>query len=137
MRDSAWRIGSAGTFRRIFEGLVLGQAAELGRDALDKPEFMVGGMQARRVTARNTPSVFNTAYSVRGFWDGRAARNFNGFTVTGLASDAPGLLAVGEDGKLRREPASLDLASPGVARRGPGARSFGDVVRGAHLAAAR
>ena len=49
VRDSGVRVGSAGTFRRIFEGIVPGQAGELGRGALDKPEFMRGDFQVRRV----------------------------------------------------------------------------------------
>jgi cytochrome c peroxidase len=110
LRDSGLRIGSAGTFRRIFTGIVPGQAAELGRDALDKPEFMAGELQTRRVTSRNSPSVFNTVYYVRGFWDGRAARLFNGFTPSGLAADGPGVF-VARDGQLARERVSLDLAS--------------------------
>lgn len=116
LRDSSMRIGSMGTFRRIFEGIVPGQAAELGRDELDKPEFVHGGLQVRRVTSRNTPSVLNTVYYSRGFWDGRAARSFNGFTVSGLSSEAPGVF-VSVDGALERQPVNLDpanLASQGV-----------------------
>lgn len=119
-RDTSVRVGSAGTIRRIFEGIVPGQAAELGRDALDKPEFMMGNLQVRRVTVRNTPSVFNTAYYVRNFWDGRATRTFNGFTVTGGDVDAPGVLvAAGEDGGLQRHHVRLDRASLAAQAVGP------------------
>jgi cytochrome c peroxidase len=116
LRDSSARVGSMGTVRRKFEAIVPGQAAEIGRDMLDKPEFMQGDRQLRRVTSRNTPSAFNTAYYERGFWDGRATRRFNGFTVTGREEDAPGVL-VSVDGALRREPVRMDfssLASQGV-----------------------
>jgi hypothetical protein len=61
LRDSSMRAGSMGVFRRVFEGIVLGEAAELGRDVFDKPEFMVGELLVRRVTSRNAPSVYNTA----------------------------------------------------------------------------
>jgi cytochrome c peroxidase len=110
LRDTSMRVGSAGTVRRIFEGIVLGEAAELGRDAMDKAEFLLGELQARRVTSRNSPSVLNTAYYVRGFWDGRAARTFNGLTVSGVGAESPGLL-VAVDGVLRRQAVQLDLAS--------------------------
>lgn len=118
LRDSSVRVGSAGTFRRVFDGIVLGQAAELGRDELDRPQFMRDGLQVRRVTERNTPSAFNTAYYVRNFWDGRATRTFNGFTVTGVASDAPGVLA-SQDGVLTRHQVRMDRASLAAQAVGP------------------
>ena len=58
----------------------LGEAAELGTD----------------------PSVINAVFSVRNFWDGRASRTFNGFTPSGLAADAPGVL-VWEGNTLSRQ----------------------------------
>lgn len=118
LRDSSMRVGSAGTFRRLFKGVVPGEAAELGEDALDHPEFMVGGVAVRRVTARNSPSVINAAYYQRGFWDGRAARIFNGFTPSGLAADAPGALVL-RDGRLVREAVRLDAASLASQAVGP------------------
>ena len=54
--------------------------------------FTDGAGNLRRVTPRNAPSVINAAYYVRSFWDGRAARIFNGQTPSGLAADAPGAL---------------------------------------------
>ena len=118
LRDSAMRVGSAGTFRRLFKGVVPGEAAELGEEALDHPEFIVGGVAVRRVTARNSPSVINAAYYQRGFWDGRAARIFNGFTPSGLAGDAPGALVL-RDGRLVREAVRLDAASLASQAVGP------------------
>ena len=118
LRDSAMRVGSAGTFRRLFKGVVPGEAAELGEEALDHPEFMVGGLHVRRVTARNSPSVINAAYYQRGFWDGRAARIFNGFTPSGVAGDAPGALVL-RDGRLVREAVRLDAASLASQAVGP------------------
>jgi cytochrome c peroxidase len=114
--DTSMRVGSAGTFRRTFDGVVEGQAEEAGADALDKPEFMVGGLQVRRVTSRNAPSVINAVFSVRSFWDGRAQRIFNGFTPSGNAADGPGALVM-RDGELVREAVRLDnsgLASQAV-----------------------
>jgi cytochrome c peroxidase len=118
LRDSSVRVGSAGTFRRVFDGIVLGQAAELGHEPLDTPEFMRDGLQVRRVTTRNSPSVYNTAYYVRNFWDGRATRNFNGFTVTGVDADAPGAL-VSQDGVLSRHHVRMDRASLAAQAVGP------------------
>ena len=118
LADSSVRIGSAGTFRRTFEDVTPGQAAELGADAFDKPEFIKGDLQVRRVTVRNSPSVINAVFYQRGFWDGRANRVFNGATVTGIASEAPGAL-VWRDGLLRREPVRIDNATLASQAVGP------------------
>ncbi|MEO6758534.1 MAG: cytochrome c peroxidase, partial [Saprospiraceae bacterium] len=85
---------------------------------LDHPEFMLGGLQVRRVTIRNSPSVINAALYVRNFWDGRAQRLFNGFTPSGTAADAPGVLAI-RDGQLVREPVLLNNASLASQASGP------------------
>ncbi len=116
--DSSMRVGSAGGFRRAFRDIVPGEAAELGTDLLDRPEFMVGGLQVRRVTSRNSPSVINAVFSIRNFWDGRASRTFNGFKPSGLAADAPGIL-VWSNNALVREPLALDNASLASQAVGP------------------
>ncbi len=118
LRDSSMRVGSAGTFRRTFKDIVPGQAAEIGEDTLDRPEFVSEGLQVRRVTTRNTPSTYNAVFNVRNFWDGRAARLFNGFTPSGNAADAPGVLAWRE-GALVREPVRLDNSSLASQAVGP------------------
>lgn len=116
--DSSMRVGSAGGFRRAFRDIVPGEAAELGTDLLDLPQFMSGGLQVRQVTARNTPSVINAVFSVRNFWDGRASRTFNGFTPSGLAGDAPGVLSWTNHAFVR-EPLALDNASLASQAVGP------------------
>ncbi|MCC6536261.1 MAG: cytochrome C peroxidase [Bryobacterales bacterium] len=118
LRDTSMRYGSAGLVRRIFEDVVPGQAVELGYDGMDKPEFMIGDLQTRRVTSRNTPSVINSVFSVRSFWDGRAQRFFNGFTVTGNAADAPGVLETA-DGVLRRSAVRMDMSGLASQAVGP------------------
>jgi cytochrome c peroxidase len=116
--DTSNRLGSAGGFRRSLIDIARGEPIEQGADLLDRPEFMVNGLQVRRVTTRNSPSVINAVFSVRNFWDGRASRNFNGFTVTGQAADAPGIL-VWANGALARETISLDNASLASQAVGP------------------
>lgn len=121
LRDSSLRIGSAGAFRRTFEDIVPGQAAETGSDTLDQPSFIKGELQVRRVTTRNSPSVINSVFYDRGFWDGRANRIFNGFTVTGnaaSATDAPGVL-VWRDGALTRLQVRLDNSTLASQAAGP------------------
>ena len=46
--------------------------------------FRVVGTNTRRVEPRNTPTVINTAFNHRNFWDGRAQNIFNGVNHKGL-----------------------------------------------------
>ncbi|MDX1980753.1 MAG: cytochrome c peroxidase [Bryobacteraceae bacterium] len=118
LRDTSIRAGSAGLFRRRFKDIVPGQAAEIGEEVLDRPEFSAGGLHVRRITTRNSPSVINAVFHVRNFWDGRASRTFNGFTPSGSAADAPGVLVV-RDGRLAREAVRLDNSSLASQAVGP------------------
>jgi cytochrome c peroxidase len=45
--------------------------------------FQVGGIETRRVTGRQAPTVINAALNFRNFWDGRANFVFNGVTPFG------------------------------------------------------
>ena len=67
-----------------------------------------------RSTSRNSCGAifrsagFNTVYYVRNFWDGRAERTFDGFTVTAAnEAEAPGVL-IARNGGLERQQARLD-----------------------------
>lgn len=118
LRDISMRSGSAGLFRRIFVDVVPGQAEESGTDGMDIPSFMRDGLQVRRVTVRNSPSVINAVYYVRNFWDGRADRIFNGFDPSGNLAATPGLLRA-TDGVLGRSQVRLDNASLASQASGP------------------
>lgn len=57
--------------------------------ALPDPDgFRASGLNVRRVTPRNAPTVINAVFNHRNFWDGRAAWTFNG--VNGLGDGDPG-----------------------------------------------
>lgn len=118
LRDLSMRVGSMGLYRRKFLAIVQGQAAELGEELDDRPEFSIGGLHVRRVTQRNSPSVINSVFFVSQFWDGRASRVFNGFTSTGREADAPGVLFATADG-LERRAVRLDPASLASQAVGP------------------
>jgi cytochrome c peroxidase len=118
LRDSSARVGSMGLVRRLFNGLVLGQAAESGIEALDTPEFQIGDRQVRRVTSRNSPTVINSVFNVRNFWDGRANATFNGFTPLGRSANVPGAL-VDRNGNLERVAVLFDNASLSSQAVGP------------------
>ncbi|MFN7918561.1 MAG: cytochrome c peroxidase [Bryobacteraceae bacterium] len=117
LRDTSMRAGSAGTFRRKFVDVVPGQAAEIGEDVFDRPDFISGDFQMRRVTNRNSPSVINAALYIFNFWDGRANRFFNGFNPSGSA-DVPGVLMLRE-GNLERNQVRLDNSSLASQASGP------------------
>jgi cytochrome c peroxidase len=80
---SAQRVGSAGVFRRTFADAVPGEAADSGQDLSDLPAFTIGGLNVRQVTLRNTPTVINSVFNYRTFWDGRANNVFTGLTPFG------------------------------------------------------
>ncbi|MBI1792059.1 MAG: cytochrome C peroxidase [Acidobacteria bacterium] len=111
LRDSSAVAGSAGLFRRIFGDIVSGSASEDGYDAADAPAFSVNGINARRVTARNSPSVINSVFYVRNFWDGRASNLFTGLTPFGDSDGRMNALAARGGGvaweSVRIENASL------------------------------
>jgi cytochrome c peroxidase len=71
-------VGSQGLNKKSFTAAVAGQAADSCSDVAD-PVF--GGF--RQVTARNSPTVINSVYNHRNFYDGRANNVFNGVDETG------------------------------------------------------
>src|SRR4051812_10073481 len=80
--------GSAGLLPTVFKSVVPGSAVEQttspGTDAI----FNVGGVNVRRVTGRNAPSVINAVFNFRSFWDGRAQNEFNGVDPFGVRDRA-------------------------------------------------
>ena len=83
LRDSTQRGGSSGMFRRLFDAAVPGDPADSGQDAADLPQFSLAGLNVRQVTIRNTPTIINTVFNFRNFWDGRASNIFTGLTPFG------------------------------------------------------
>jgi cytochrome c peroxidase len=78
--------GSQGVFYRTFGLPGIPGALTKGVDSCTPtadPTFIVGGVNTRRVTGRNAPSVIDAAYNFRNFWDGRANNNFNGVNPFG------------------------------------------------------
>src|SRR3954465_779848 len=78
--DSNDVVGSAGVFNSDYKknvGMVEQQTY------YPDGVFQVGGIETRRVTGRNAPTVINAALNFRNFWDGRANFVFNGVTPFG------------------------------------------------------
>jgi cytochrome c peroxidase len=118
LRDTPAVVGSAGMFRRVFVDIVSGTAPDDGFDAGDTPAFSVNGVQARRVTTRNSPTVINAVFNARNFWDGRASDIFTGFTPFGDSDPRANVLVV-RNGSLAAERVRLDKSSLASQAVGP------------------
>ncbi|MCA1995151.1 MAG: hypothetical protein LDL41_24345 [Coleofasciculus sp. S288] len=73
---------SQGVFNAEFVDVVPGNPQDVVNYQPD-PVFNVGGTNVRRVEPRNTPTVINSVYNFRNFWDGRAQNDFNGVNPFG------------------------------------------------------
>ncbi len=105
------RAGSAGVTPREFVGLTYDGGPDLGADRMGEEYPSIGGLNLRQVTRRNAPSVINSVYTFRSFWDGRASNIFSGWTPFGDADPRAQVLVDTDRGlvsvKVRIENASL------------------------------
>jgi len=82
-------VGSQGVFKTDFVGLTNGAFGVGSFGATDagvvRPDavFTRSGVNTRQVTGRNSPSVINSVFNHRNFWDGRAHNEFNGVNPYG------------------------------------------------------
>ncbi len=127
LRDTNDVVGSQGVRLSIFTGLVPGSAVDsavtLAPD--HDPVFNVGGVNTRRVTGRNTPTMINAIHNFDNFWDGRANFIFNGENPFGLAAwdglnptQGAGVW-FNEGGTLVKRPVALLFASLASQATGP------------------
>src|SRR3954451_11617125 len=86
--DSDEVVGSAGLLPTIFKAVVPGSPVEETMSPGTDPTFNMGGVNVRRVTGRNAPSVINAVFNFRNFWDGRAQNEFNGVDPFGVRDRA-------------------------------------------------
>lgn len=101
--------------------------------------FQVGGINVRRSTGRNAPSVINAAFNVRNFWDGRANNVFNGFSPFGNRDPDAGIYVTSERSNVATKvrlalndasAASQAVGPPGSAvEMSCGGRTFADIGR--------
>ncbi|MFK7885364.1 MAG: cytochrome c peroxidase [Gammaproteobacteria bacterium] len=81
-------VSSQGVFNSVqdnFNGDVTGEDSECSQ--VNDPLFNVDGINTRRVEPRNAPTVFNTGFMFRLFWDGRANNRFNGVDPFGKRNE--------------------------------------------------
>ena len=101
--------------------------------------FHVGGINTRRTTDRNSPTVINAALNVRNFWDGRANNVFNGFSPFGNRDPDAGIwVTTSAGGSATKARLALNDASAASQAVGPpgsnvemscGGRSFANIAR--------
>ena len=82
IRDVDDVTSSQGVKLTRFLGVIPGTAQDLTLPVYD-PTFNLFGLATRRGEPRNTPTVINTAFNNRLFWDGRADNIFNGVNIHG------------------------------------------------------
>lgn len=101
--------------------------------------FQVGGINVRRSTGRNAPTVINAVFNVRNFWDGRANNVFNGFSPFGNRDPDAGIFVTSDrSGVATKVRLALNDASAASQAVGPpgspvemscGGRTFADIGR--------
>jgi cytochrome c peroxidase len=135
------RISSLGSFDADFLKILNNGAAD-GCGPSDASPFHAGSFAARQVEPRNTPTVINSAFFHRNFWDGRANNMFNGVGVFGMRDIAGNpdarLIVLDQLGKPQLGYVQIDDASLASQAVGPPlsglemsctGRKFADIAR--------
>lgn len=116
--DKQQTAGSMGVVANAFVGIEPGNATDIANAVAFPSPFMPNGIHVRQVTARNSPSVINSVYNVRNFWDGRANNIFTGATPFGDSDTGLHALAY-RNGNLAREAVRMENASLASQAVGP------------------
>ncbi|MFS0514366.1 cytochrome-c peroxidase [Nostoc sp. UIC 10607] len=114
---------SQGVFNTKFIDVKPGSAEDQVKNEPD-PVFNVGGINVRRVEPRNTPTVINTAFNFRNFWDGRAQDIFNGVNPFGLRDPNAAVVKAENPNQLEFVKISLKNSSLASQAVGPPLSSF-------------
>ncbi|HWO20504.1 MAG TPA: cytochrome c peroxidase [Kofleriaceae bacterium] len=88
-----------------------------GSSGVDPMGFIIGDTNTRRVEPRNTPSVINSVFSHRQFWDGRAENVFNGVNHLGKRDPNARVVRTATNGTpslVRVELVNASLASQAI-----------------------
>ncbi len=113
-------VSSAGTFGGVYQKSARIEIVEDQCKRSADPVFHVGATGTRRVEPRNTPTVLNSIFNHRSFWDGRANNVFNGSSNWGERDPDAGVWVKINGRKVKKERlnlinsslASLALAPP-------------------------
>jgi cytochrome c peroxidase len=103
-------VGSAGSFKRDFlTATAFGEVNDQCSDSTDDI-YHLGLVNTRRVTNRNAPTVINSGFNYRNFWDGRANNLFNGESAFGARDPQAGIWVL-KNGKPKKQRILLKNAS--------------------------
>ncbi|MBD2435232.1 cytochrome-c peroxidase [Nostoc sp. FACHB-110] len=116
-------VSSQGVFNSQFIDVTPGSAVDQVKSVPDSV-FNVNGTNVRRVEPRNTPSVINSVFNFRNFWDGRAQEIFNGVNVFGLRDANASVVKAVTLNQLESVKVSLNHASLASQAVGPPISSF-------------
>jgi cytochrome c peroxidase len=141
--DSDDVVSSAGVKLSRFVGATRGADRDVVQSVAD-PVFNIAGLNARRAEPRNTPTVINSAFNRRQFWDVRASNLFNGVSPFGAGDEKARVLSASAIGKIT--PVRIRIDNAGLASQAVGPplsdREMGSLDRkfrdiGKRLASAR
>jgi len=116
-------VSSQGTFAGIFTSVQPPQLTDICQRGPDGT-FKVGSIGARKVEARNTPTMINAVFNFRNFWDGRANNVFNGMNPFGLRDQTKRIFKVQANGTLAAVSISLPNSSLASQAVGPPLSNF-------------
>jgi cytochrome c peroxidase len=121
LRDSNDVVGSQGVkftnFAGINADINTDRSVDIGTPISDTV-FQAGGVNMRRVTARNTPTNINAVFNFNNFWDGRAHFMFNGVNPFGPLDPSAGVW-FNNAGILAKQPVAIQFASLASQATGP------------------
>src|SRR5262249_28376565 len=117
-RDIDDVVSSQGVHLRQFVGVVPGEIRDQTAVVPD-PVFNIQGINTRRAEPRNTPSIFNAAFTLHNFWDRRARNIFNGASVFGAGDAAARVLRATGTNNIKPVVVRIDNASLASQAVGP------------------
>jgi len=112
------RLGSAGVTNRNFTSVTTNALTPDRGAVIPDPVFSVTGLNVAQVTGRNSPTVINSVFNVRSFWDGRAQEKFNGVNIWGDLDTSAKVLEF-SNGTLAEKRILLDKAALASQAVGP------------------
>jgi cytochrome c peroxidase len=134
IRDSNDVVSSAGVFYRAFTSTpalsLIGSLFDTGKaydtcsSVADPNNFQVGGVNVRRVEPRNTPTMIDSAFNNRNFWDGRAQDVFNGVSPFGARDPNAWLYQAVGHSSVTSTRVSIQYASVASQSVGPPTSAF-------------
>ncbi len=115
---------SQGVFNSEFVDVVPGKPEDTVTYKPDSDGFQVANINVRRVEPRNSPTVINTVFNFRNFWDGRAQNDFNGVNPFGSRDPDAKVFKAKTPSKLEEVKISLINSSPASVAVGPPLSAF-------------